>query len=198
MAARPRSGAAGVIARSLAERARFLRSFVTEPRLVGAVLPTSRRTAATMLDMGPVGRARTVVELGAGTGPITREIVSRLAPDARLLVYELDRDLARGLQAEFSDPRVEVVAESAAGLEERLGGARADVIFSALPFTSLPPEIRTELLDAARRALADDGVFVVLQYSPFVEAQLRRRFGRVGRRFSPLNVPPAVLYACRP
>ncbi len=196
MAVRP-PAAAGALGRSVAERWRFVRSFVTEPRQVGAVLPTSRRTAQVMLEMGPVAQARTVVELGAGTGPITREIVPRLAPGARLLVYELDQDLARGLAAEFTDPRVRVLAESAARLEEHLAGERADVIFSALPFTSLPGPVRTELLDVSRRALAPGGVFVVLQYSPLVERELRRRFTSVQRRYSPLNVPPAVLYACR-
>jgi phospholipid N-methyltransferase len=198
MAVRPRTGAAGALARSVAERGRFVRSFIAEPRKVGAVLPTSRRTAQVMLDMGPVSRARNVVELGAGTGPITREIVPRLPPDASFLVYELDPNLARGLAEEFTDPRVRVIADSAARLEEHLAGRRADVIFSALPFTSLPAPVRGELLDISRRALADDGVFVVLQYSPLVEKELRRRFGTVGRRYSPLNVPPAVLYACRP
>jgi phospholipid N-methyltransferase len=192
-------GAPGMLGRLVAERLRFARSFLREPRRVGAVLPTSRRTAEVMLVMAPkLGRARHVVELGAGTGPITREVLPRLAPDARFLVYELDTDLAAGLSTEFADPRVQVIADSAAKLEEHLAGERADVMFSALPFTSLPPELRSELLDVIRRVLADDGVLVVLQYSPFVERDLRRRFGRVERRFSPLNVPPAVLYACRP
>ena len=191
------AGAAGAVGRPLAERLSFVRSFVAAPRAVGAILPTSRRTAQVMLDMTAIARARTVVELGAGTGPITREIVRQLPPEARLLVYELDPNLARGLAAEFTDPRVQVHADSAARLEEHLGGERADVIFSALPFTSLPAPVKSELLDVSRRALADDGVFVVLQYSPLVERDLRARFGRVERRFSPLNVPPAVLYACR-
>ncbi len=197
MALRPLAGAAAALRHGIPERVRFLRSFLTEPRRVGAILPTSRRTAHAMLAMAPLDRARRVVELGAGTGPITREVVPRLAPDARFLVYELDRELARGLAAELVDPRVEVIADSAARLEEDLAGERADVIFSALPFTSLPPAVRSDLLDVSRRALADDGVFVVLQYSPLVERELRRRFRAVERRFSPLNVPPAVLYACR-
>ncbi len=190
-------GAAGAVGRPIAERLSFARSFVAAPRNVGAVLPTSRRTARAMLDMSPIATARHVAELGAGTGPITREIVPQLPPDARLHVYELDTNLARGLAAEFTDPRVRVHADSAARLEEHLAGERADVIFSALPFTSLPSAVKTELLDVCRRALADDGVFVVLQYSPLVERELRARFRSVERRYSPLNVPPAVLYACR-
>jgi phospholipid N-methyltransferase len=69
---------------------------------------------------------------------------------------------------------------------------------SALPFTSLPTEVRHGALGAARRALADDGVMLVLQYSLLVQRDLKRLFGSVERHVSPLNVPPAMLFVCRP
>jgi len=149
------------------------------------------------LDMASVAQARCVVELGAGTGPYTREIVRRLRPDARLLVFELDPALAERLAAEVTDPRVRVIADSAANLDAHLDGRRPEVIVSGLPFTSLPGPVRREILHAARRALADDGVMLVLQYSPFMQRELERLFGSVRRRLSLLNVPPAVLFACR-
>jgi phospholipid N-methyltransferase len=71
------------------------------------------------------------------------------------------------------------------------------VIVSALPFTSLPGTVRQEILQVAQRALADDGVMLVLQYSPFMRKELEQRFRSVGLRLSPFNVPPAVLFACR-
>lgn len=180
------------------ERGRFLRSFLSAPGHVGAVLPTSRRTVRATLEMAPIAEARCVVELGAGTGPYTREILARLGAYGRLLAFELDPALARGLARDLPDPRLRVVADSAATLEARLDGERPEVIVSALPFTSLPSDVRKEVLDTARRVLADDGVMLVLQYSPFVARDLERRFASVQRRLSPLNVPPAVLYACRP
>jgi phospholipid N-methyltransferase len=180
------------------ERGRFLRSFLEGPARVGAVLPTSRRTVRDTLDMAPIAGARCVVELGAGTGPYTREILARLGPEGRLLAFEIDPALARGLERDLADPRLEVIAESATTLETHLGGQRPDVIVSALPFTSLPPGLRAEILEVARRVLADDGVMVVLQYSPFLQRDLERTFGSVRRRISPLNLPPAVLFACRP
>jgi len=181
----------------LGERRRFLRSFLSGPARVGAVLPTSRRTVQATLDMAPIERARCVVELGAGTGPYTREILSRLGPQGRLLAFEVDPALAGALARELRDPRLEVIADSAANLEAHLDGRRPEVIVSALPFTSLPGPLRREILAVARRALADDGVMLVLQYSPFMQRDLERAFGSVERRVSPLNVPPAVLFACR-
>jgi phospholipid N-methyltransferase len=191
---------AHVIARMagpLAERARFLRSFLRSPREVGSVLPTSQRAVRDMLDMAPVDRASLVVELGAGTGPHTREILRRLGPGAELLAFEVDAALAAGLERDLPDPRLRVVADSAERLDAHLGGRRPDVIVSALPFTSLPRTVRDSVLRAAHDALADDGVMLVLQYSPLIQPALARTFGDVRRRLSPLNVPPAVLFACR-
>jgi phospholipid N-methyltransferase len=181
----------------LAERARFLRSFLRSPRQVGSVLPTSQRAVRDMLDMAPVDQARLVVELGAGTGPHTREVLRRLGPEGELVAFEVDPGLAAGLERELRDPRLRVVADSAERLAEHLGGRRPEVIVSALPFTSLPRAVRDAVLHAARDALADDGVMLVLQYSPLIQRELERTFGQVQRRLSPLNVPPAVLFACR-
>jgi len=175
-----------------------LRSFLAAPGRVGAVLPTSRRTVRATLDMAPIAGAACVVELGAGTGPYTREILARLGAYGRLLAFELDPALAGALERDLPDPRLQVIADSAARLEAHLEGQRPDVIVSALPFTFLGTEVRTEILEAARKVLADDGVMLVLQYSPFMQRDLERTFGRVRRSLSPLNVPPAVLFACRP
>jgi len=182
----------------VAERTRFLRSFVTHPRQVGAILPTSQRTVRTMLDLAPIERAELVVELGAGTGPYTGEILRRLPSGGRLLAFEIDPDLATGLAARFGDPRLQVVTDSAERLELHLAGRRPEVIVSALPFTSLPAPVRHGALGAARRALADDGTMLVLQYSLLVQRDLRKLFGSVERHVSPLNVPPAMLFVCRP
>ncbi|HVM16798.1 MAG TPA: methyltransferase domain-containing protein [Gaiellaceae bacterium] len=194
--ARGASAAARALDRAR-ERARFVRAFLSSPREVGALLPTSRRTVRAMLDLAPVERARLVVELGAGTGVHTREILRRLPPEGRLLAFEIDAALADALAAELRDPRLRVVAESAANVEAHLDGEHADVIVSAVPFTSIGAAARREILDASRRALAEDGTMLVLQYSPLMRRELERVFASVERRLSLLNVPPAVLFACR-
>jgi phospholipid N-methyltransferase len=182
----------------VAERARFLRSFVTHPRQVGAILPTSRRTARAMLDLAPIGQATCVVELGAGTGPITGELLRQLGADGRLLAFEVDPVLAGALRARFPDARLQVITDSAERLDDHLDGRRPEAIFSAVPFTSLPGDLGRRILETSRDALAPDGRMVVLQYSPFRLKDLRRVFGSVERRLSPLNVPPAMLFLCRP
>ncbi len=180
---------------ALDDGARFLRAFVTHPRQVGAVLPTSRTAIRAMLDLADVPAARLVVELGAGTGVGTREILTRLSPDGRLVAVEIDPRLARRLAERIQDPRLSVVCDSAEDVETHLGGERADVLVSMLPFTSLDADLRRRLLDALPRALHPGGTAVVIQYSPLILGELRRRFADVRTRITPWNVPPAFLFA---
>jgi len=180
----------------VADRLRFLRAFVANPRQVGAVLPTSRSAVRDMLDLGDVPGAGLVVELGAGTGSQTAEVLARMKPDARLVALEIDARLAKLLKERFDDPRLQVVCDSAENLHDHLGGAKADVLVCALPFTSLEPSLRRRILEELPRVLAPRGVALVIQYSPLIQSELRRLFPSVRRRISLLNVPPAFLFAC--
>jgi phospholipid N-methyltransferase len=168
------------------------------PRTVGAVWPTSRRAVHDLLEMGDLGSARVGVEFGAGTGVYTEGILRRLPPDARLLSYEVDGSLAAAVARRLPDRRLEVVNASAEKVLEHLQavGRGADVVVSSLPFSTLPEPARHDLLDAAREALVPGGQFLVLQYSRTVLPELERRFPKIRHRFSPLNVPPAFLFAC--
>ena len=169
---------------------------VLNPRRVGAIWPTSRWAVRDLLNMANLRQARTVVEFGIGTGVYTEEVLKRLHPDGTFLAFEIDPDLAENAATRLRDPRLRVINDSAANVEAYLEGAKADIIVSSLPFTTLPPDVRRDILDAARRTLAPDGQMLVLQYSTTVLSDLKRFFAPIRRRLSPLNLPPAFLFAC--
>ena len=149
-----------------------------------------------MLDMANLEQARLVVELGAGTGVYTEEVLKRLRPDARFLAFEIDPELVSTLSGRFDDPRLRVIHGSAESVEGHLDGEKADVIVSGIPFTSLPGTIKKNIFEEITRILAPQGVMVAIQYSTMVQRDLERVFASVRRRLSPLNVPPAFLFAC--
>ena len=182
--------------RDIQERLRFFRSFLANPRAVGAILPTSKRAVRDMLDMANLKQARVVVELGAGTGVYTEEVLKRLRPDARFLAFEIDPELVSTLSERFDDPRLRIIQGSAEHVEEYLEGEKVDVIVSGIPFTSLPAQVRKNIFKEITQILAPDGVMVAIQYSTMVQRDLERYFASVRRRLSPLNVPPAFLFAC--
>ena len=67
----------------------MLGRFVRSPRTVGAVAPSSRALAEEMVQGLDLSGAANVVELGPGTGVVTRAIAERLGPDAHALAVDV-------------------------------------------------------------------------------------------------------------
>ena len=187
--------------RDLAERLAFLRGYLRSPGAVGSVTPSSLSLGREMARLAEVHRAGTVVELGAGTGSVTRALLEALPANGRLWAFEIDREFARGLRARFDDERLEVVERSAVDAPEvleRAGVSRVDAVVSALPFSLLGREMTREVLAAAARVMRPGAALVALQYNPwYLAPPLRERFGAVERRVWLWNLPPAVLMRTR-
>ena len=187
----------GDLVQNLRRRTLFARSMLESPRTVGAVWPTSKWAVRDLLDMGDLPAARRVVEFGVGTGVYTAGVLERLGPDAEFLAFEIDPRLAEAVSEKLQDPRLRVIHDSAENAEQYLEkDQKVDAVISSLPFTTFPAALRDDILDVSRRILAPGAPMLVLQYSTTVLPHLRKRFPKVRRRISPLNVPPAFLYAC--
>ena len=185
----------------------FLRQFVTSPRSVGAILPSSAALAATMVAPIDFATGPTIVEFGPGTGAFTRAIAQRLRPPGRYLGIELNAAFCETLAAEF--PTQTFVHGSVADLTTILadhGIGRVDAIVCGLPWASLPIALQERVFDEIERALVPGGVFMTFAYLhglllPGASA-LRRRLARsfADVSHSPIvwgNVPPAFAYICR-
>ena len=164
------------------------------------MFPSSRFLQRGMLAPLDFSRIRLAVELGPGTGCITRAILERLSPTARLLALDINRDFVAELSTRFQDPRLLPVHASAAQLLEVLrdrGLGQADCVISGLPYCNMELSQRNQLVQTTEQSLAPGGVFVVFQYSPFWLPQvLRRHFPSYKADLVPLNIPPALVYAC--
>jgi phospholipid N-methyltransferase len=176
----------------------FAQNFFKHPMMLGSIIPSSRFLIDSLLAEVDFSQARTFVEYGPGVGSFTAELLRRMHPDARLTAFELNTDFVEHLRARLPDPRLRVVAGSAANVQAELGaGARADVVISGIPFSTMPPEVRDAVLDATRDCLSPSGALLVYQFSRAVRPHLERRFAQVHERFIPLNILPARFWACR-
>ena len=179
----------------------FAKNFLKHPKMLGSVVPSSRFLIDRLLNQVDWAEADVIVEYGPGVGTFTREILRRMRPDARLLVLETNPDFVRYLRSSITDPRLDLYAGSAADvqqvLQERgLGGA--DYVIAGIPFSTLPGEVRSDILQVTHDVLQPEGAFLVYQFSPKVTPHLRREFSSVQRGFELLNVPPAQVYYCAP
>ena len=146
--------------------------------------------------------AKCIVELGAGTGPITAEIVKRVQPHTRLLVIELDPILCGRLKARFKGlSNVDVVQGDATRFDKLLaerGLPQVDHVLSGLPLPSFSESLRHAVLETSARTLTPNGTFRQLTVMPLIYYRLYARyFDKVSFRFVPLNLPPGGVYVCR-
>ena len=96
----------------------------------GAIAPSSRYVARAIVSaIRPDGDPIDVLEAGAGTGALTREILKRIPFGSRLDLYEINPVFTRHLENAFADPgRVRVKNKR---VEDIPAGKRYDAIISA-------------------------------------------------------------------
>lgn len=171
----------------------FWRQALCAPHGVGAVCPSSAALAQTMADLLPpsvLAGEDLVVELGPGTGVVTRALLNRGIAPQRLLLIERMPTFCRMLQSRF--PHVPVVLGDAMRLQDYLPPRRVAAIVSSLPLLSLPPECRAGIIASMRRCLDADGCVIQFTYALWGKTPLRRAgFTADCTRRVLVNVPPA-------
>ena len=179
----------------------FFRQWLKNPREVAAISPSSKQLARQMVHQLP-RHARRVIELGGGTGVLTRAVLAHGIAAEDLLVLELNEELHQHLQREF--PGVHAVCGDAMHLREIAAqhgfqaANRADAIVSGLGLLTMPPISQQLLMAAAFDALQPEGRFVQFTYGPAnpVSREVLEALELTSRRasFTWWNVPPATVY----
>ncbi len=178
---------------------KFFMRFMRNWKDIGTPIPSSPTASKKMADPVDFGSARIVVELGAGSGPITKELLKRLHPESRLFVFERIKDFA-DLIRDFNDPRLTVINDSAEKLEQILksyGVEKVDAVISTLPLAMMDKEVKENIFIAISKILRPGSPYVQIQYSLFSRRELKKIFSKVNLRFTLLNFPPAFFYTCR-
>jgi len=180
----------------------FLKRWLRRPLAVGAVVPSGRPLAEAMARAtvaAMAGRDGYVIELGAGTGHVTRALLAAGIPAERMALVERDPELALFLRRHFPGPRI--VEGDAARLPRLLRGHRiapVAAVVSSLPLLSLPAEVVNAIVHGVFEALPRGAALVQFTYgpSPPVPRNLRERLHLQGGHGPRIwrNVPPAVVW----
>ena len=167
-------------------------------RTSGTIIRSSPYLISRLLRSIDFERARTVVQLGVGTGCITRELLRRLHPEARLISIEVNEVFIRDT-FRIRDSRL-VVRHACAGslrrLLDDLKVGQIDHVVSSLPLAIMDPVLVERILKVSEAALTPEGSFLQYQYSLSQRAALERRFADVRVGFTLANIPPAFIYEC--
>lgn len=197
----------------------FFRESRRQFRTTGSVLPSSRFLAGALTSelRKPRGPAR-ILEVGPGTGSVTKRILRHLQPGDTLDAVEINARFVEMLQRRFREEWAfwryrDQVRLVHGPVEELAGEAVYDFIISGLPLNNFPAAQVREIFRAYSRLLKPGGTLTYYEYvfirqlkTPFVNRRERRRLYRVGRIVSNyirtcqirregviINVPPAIV-----
>jgi phospholipid N-methyltransferase len=195
----------------------FLRKFLTHGTRIASITPSSRWMSRELASAVSPERPQRVLELGAGTGVVTRAILDRLHPASTLVAFEPDTELSEAADAVIdASPhraRARVVRKmiqdasdadfatptTGSNMPSRAIPAHAapfDVVVSGLPVPSFTPDAQAALFAMlAERAPAAS--YAQLTEIPLVYKPLyAKRFEQVRFVWVPRNLPPGGVYHC--
>lgn len=178
------------------DRAVFFREFLKHPRQIGSVIPSSRFLEQRVVLAGGISRSRSVVELGPGTGGVTRAILKALPPEASLLSLDINPLFCARIRR-IEDTRLTVHCGSALEMEASLAGhdlALPDAVVSGIPFSTMSAETGIRLLDLIARLLPPGGRFVAYQIRNAVDGLTSPVLGEARVDLELLSIPPQRVY----
>jgi len=178
----------------------FFRQWLRAPLQTGAVLPSGSALVKALAGEVDPADPGVVVELGAGTGAVTKALLDRGVAPERLYVIERNPEFVALLRRRF--PEARVLHADATHLHDLLPQHGVEVVsqvVSGLPLRSLPFEVERGVLRAAFRMLAPGRRFIQFTYgfTAPIHPEIKKRLGLVGHPVTRvlLNIPPAVVWS---
>lgn len=184
----------------MSNRYNFFREAVKNWKTSGTITPSSRFLANRMLKSIDFSKAQVIVEFGPGNGAITKKILEKLNPKAKLICFEINPNFNKQLK-KIDNPQLEVLNISAENISEeleKLGYDKTCHIISSLPLTIIPDEVSSTILKNSYQSLCPNGTFIQFQYSLSYLKKLKAIFKKpISVEFEVLNLPPAFIYRCK-
>lgn len=187
--------------RLIGEETRFWRNLLEHPKLTGALAPSGPFLARAMARAVGQPRPGLIVELGPGTGPVTKALIEQGFARERLVLVEYDAGFCRMLAGRFAPARV--VQGDAYDLPKTLGayaGQKVAAIVSSLPLLNQPEALRAKLIDDAFALMGPAGVFVQFTYgldSPVPRQACVQKYSALASAPIWRNLPPARVWCYR-
>ena len=173
----------------------YVKVFMDDPA-VAAVTPSSRFLVNRTVKAMDLEHAKVIVEYGAARGVMTKRILEKMRPDAKLYAIEFNADLYEELK-NLTDPRMTTIHGDVREIEKILakhGQTGADVIVSGVPFAFFSGRGRHELLTKTSALLNPGGRFVAYQVTTHLIPMLPDYFSKVDTQFEVRNMPPHFVF----
>lgn len=178
----------------------FFIQYITHPRTVGAILPSSKRLACKMIDNINFADCKCIVEFGPGTGIFTKEILKKRNENTIFFLIEYNKEFYNILVSKYGQLKnVHIINDSAENITyyiKEYAIESVDYIVSGLPFASLPKHMSEKILAESKKVLGNKGEFITFQYTQFKVPLINNYFKNLHSKRELLNIPSAYVFRC--
>lgn len=178
-----------------------LKKRFNEWKRIGALAPSSSYLAKKMATFVPKKEQAVIVELGSGTGSITRFLLQQMSSSSTLVAIEENSDLVDKLKETIHDPRLIVVCGLATDMSAQLqilGKQKVDCVVSGIPLGTLSESEREKILQSIVGVLDLGALYVQFQYFLASFGLIKKYFPHVKIAGYVLrNIPPAFVYVAK-
>ena len=173
----------------------FLKAFLRNPKSIGAVAPSGQVLAGLMAR--GLGEGHRVLELGGGTGTLTRGLARAGVTGERLNVIEMNPDFIQSLRAQFPGARVH--DHSAFEIDTLPDDVRdLDAVISGLPLVNMSGDNHRAIMRGSFARLKQGGYYRQFTYKPRcpISQEVLDEFGLKAtyEGMALRNIPPAFVY----
>lgn len=179
--------------------------FIKDLKKVGAIAPSSKFLAKDLVkqlkndiknnNCSPLN----ILEIGAGTGPLTKEITKYLRPDDRLNIVEINDHFFDVISKKFNQSNISIFHQDILNHNPSI---KYDYIFSSLPYEAMSEELIRSIWTKKLELCQEPAFICYFKYVSFrkfkcdFEEQIVNRFQR-NKKIVLRNLPPAKLFTLK-
>lgn len=176
--------------------------FLKDLKQIGAIAPSSKFLAKDLVSQFKKRLSNKncpplkILEIGAGTGPLTKQISKYLRPQDHFDIVEIHKKFYQIIKKKYQQSNVRVHHTDILKFQPQY---QYDFIFSSLPYENMPEEISKEIWEKKLRLCSSKAYISYFKYVKFrnfksdFEERVVEKYGQ-NKKIVFLNLPPAKIY----
>ena len=180
------------------KKIQFIKESLKSLKEVGTILPSSKSIVNKMIQPIDFSNNITIIELGSGTGVITKKILDKMNSKSNLICFETNKKFYEELK-KIDNKKMTLLNQSAELMESYLNDneiIKIDYIVSSVPLVTLPKKVTNNILEKSAKILNKHGELIQLQYSKLLKKRLEKHFNTINTKFTAAYYLPAFIYIC--
>jgi len=175
--------------------------FMKDNKGIGSITPSSKYLVREIITNINFDKAKVIVELGMGTGVITKELIKNCSINTKIIGFETNQEMHDYvLNRLHSNINPIFIKDNSIYLKyylDKLNIKNVDYFICSLPLLNFNIKTRVNLLKNINSYMNKNSTFIICQYTNNTKFLLKEMFRVIRKKLILLNIPPAIIYVLK-